>query len=71
MPHLSMSDGDAAVLRELLEAALLDLRREISHTDSREFRGALHQRQLTLERLLQEILVTTDSSMRPDTSAPL
>ena len=38
MPRLSISSGDAAVLRELLESALVDLSREISHTDTREFR---------------------------------
>jgi hypothetical protein len=54
MPHLSLSPEDATILRELLEAALVDLSREISHTDARAFRQALLDRQKALERLLQE-----------------
>jgi hypothetical protein len=53
MPHLTLSPQDATILRELLEAALVDLSREISHTDARDFRRALLDRQRALERLLQ------------------
>jgi hypothetical protein len=54
MPHLSLAPGDATILRELLESALLDLTREISHTDTREFRRALVERREALERVLRE-----------------
>ncbi len=54
MPHLYLAPGDAAILRELLESALIDLSREISHTDTREFRRALLDRREALERVLCE-----------------
>lgn len=54
MPHLSLAPGDATILRELLESALIDLSREISHTDTREFRRALLDRREALERVLRE-----------------
>lgn len=52
MPHLSISSEDATILRELLDVALVDLGREISHTDTREYRLALLERQKAFERLL-------------------
>ena len=55
MPHLSISHDDATVLRELLEAARMDLLRELTHTDSREFRQALLERDRAFERLLEEV----------------
>lgn len=55
MLHLSISSEDAALLREVLEAALVDLRRELWHTDSREFRDLLRDRVQTLERMLEQI----------------
>lgn len=54
MPHLSISPEDATILRELLEAALVDISREISHTDTRDFRRVLIERERALERLLRE-----------------
>jgi hypothetical protein len=55
MPHLCVAPEDATVLRELLEAALTDIAREISHTDNRDFRRALVDRQKAFERLLDEV----------------
>lgn len=55
MLHLSISFEDAAILREVLEASLVDLRRELWHTDSREYRDLLRDRVQTLERLLDEL----------------
>ncbi|MGE5813694.1 MAG: hypothetical protein ACM36C_04335 [Acidobacteriota bacterium] len=55
MLHLSMSFEDAAILREILEAALVDLRRELWHTDAREYRDLLRDRVQTLERMLDEL----------------
>jgi len=43
------------MLREILDAKLLDLRHEVSHTDSREFRVTLHQVEAMLERLLAQL----------------
>ncbi len=55
MPNLSLSFEDAAVLREVLEASLVELRRELWHTDSREFRDLLRQRVDTIERMVEEL----------------
>jgi hypothetical protein len=55
VPEISLSEQDAAILRELLDAKLLDLRREVSHTDSRDFRATLHQVEAMLERLLAQL----------------
>lgn len=55
MLHLSISFEDAAILREVLDAALADLRRELWHTDSREYRDVLRDRVQTLERVLAEL----------------
>ena len=55
MAHLSITPEEATILRELLQVALLDLRREIWHTDTREFRLGLLERQRTVERLIEEL----------------
>lgn len=55
MPHLTMSHEDAAVLREVLDRARVELSREIAHTDAREFRHALHEREKAIERLLAAV----------------
>ena len=60
MPQLTISDKDAGILRELLAAKLVDLRREISHTDSSRFRGTLHEVEGMLERLLEQLPKTVN-----------
>jgi hypothetical protein len=53
--QVELSYDDARLLREVLEASLVELRREISHTDSREFKLTLLERRTALERLLQKV----------------
>ena len=53
--QISISGEDAAILHEILEAKLIDLRREISHTDSARFRTTLHQVEAMLERLIPQL----------------
>jgi hypothetical protein len=53
--QISISDQDAAILRELLDAKLIDLRREISHTDSPRFRHTLEEVETMLQRLLPQL----------------
>jgi hypothetical protein len=53
--HLSIALEDAAVLREVLEAALVDLRRELWRTQPVEYRDLLKQRLATIERLLEDV----------------
>ena len=55
MPEISMSEQDARVLRETLEAKLIELRREISHTDSPRFRDTLYEVDGALERLINQL----------------
>lgn len=59
MVQISMSEQDASMLRETLEAKLVDLRREISHTDSPRFRETLYQ----LEGMLQRLTVQLPQSV--------
>lgn len=55
MLHISLSLDDALVLREVIESSLVDLRREIWHTDSHQFREVLKRRCVSLERTLDEL----------------
>jgi hypothetical protein len=55
VPEISLTEQDAAMLREILDAKLLDLRREVSHTDSRDFRVTLHQVEAMVERMLAQL----------------
>jgi hypothetical protein len=50
--QIALSDQHAALLREMFEAKLRDLRREESHTDSPRFRQTLYQ----LEDMIQSVL---------------
>jgi hypothetical protein len=55
VPQISISDRDAVVLHELLAAKLVDLRREISHTDSPRFRDTLYEVEGMLQRVLAQL----------------
>ncbi|HEY5617467.1 MAG TPA: hypothetical protein VIK60_05945 [Vicinamibacterales bacterium] len=55
MPQISLSDKDAIMLRELLDAKLVELRREISHTDSPRFRDTLYEVEGMLGRVLAQL----------------
>ena len=55
MPQISISDNDASILRELLDAKLIELRREISHTDSPRFRDTLYEIDEVLQRVLTQL----------------
>ena len=49
--ELTLSSEEARALRDLLVSALAELRSEIHHTDSLDFRERLHQQ----ERLLVQV----------------
>lgn len=55
MPQITISDQDARILRDLLNAKLVDMRRETPHTDSRSFRETLYQVEETLQRVLDQL----------------
>jgi hypothetical protein len=55
VPQITISDQDATILRELLNAKLVDMRRETPHTDSRRFRETLYQVEGMLQRVLDQL----------------
>jgi hypothetical protein len=55
MVHISMKFDDAAVLREILETQLLELRRELWHTDTRAFKELLKEREQVLARIVEQL----------------
>jgi len=55
MPQFSLSDRDAGILHELLAARLVELRREISHTDSPRFRDTLYEVEGMLQRVIAQL----------------
>jgi hypothetical protein len=55
VPQITVSDQDARILRELLKAKLVDMRRETPHTDSRSFRETLYEVEGTLQRVLDQL----------------
>ncbi len=58
---ISITGADAAIIREVLDAKLIDLRREISHTDSPRFRDTLYEVEGALQRLLTQIPATANA----------
>ena len=55
MVQIAISEEDASVLRTFLDAKLLDLNREMSHTDSPRFRQTLYELEAVLQRLLAQL----------------
>ena len=50
--QLTLTPDEASELRDVLASTLSDLRTEIAHTDTREYRDLLHERERRLRRLL-------------------
>ena len=55
MLSISIPEDDGRTLKEFLEGRLVDLRREISHTDSPRFRESLHQLEGVIERTIAQL----------------
>jgi DNA-binding NtrC family response regulator len=55
MTRLELTDEEAVILRDLLDARWQELLKEIRHTDHREFRELLKARAATLERLVSQL----------------
>jgi hypothetical protein len=53
--QLNLNSTEATVLREVLTTHLAALRVEIGHTDHREFREMLRQRDEVLERIVAQL----------------
>jgi hypothetical protein len=52
MHHLELSSEEHAVLHGVIAARLAEIRREVHHTDHREFKAFLQDREHVLARLL-------------------
>jgi hypothetical protein len=55
VPQIVLNDEEAEIVREVIEARLRELRREISHTDSPRFRETLYRVDATLDHLLAQL----------------
>ena len=55
MLSISIAEDDGRTLKEFLEGRLVDLRREISHTDSPRFRETLYQLEGVLLRTIAQL----------------
>jgi hypothetical protein len=55
MLQIQLSTEEALLLREILECYLRNLRGEIHHTHSFEYRGALKHEEATLKQLLPQL----------------
>jgi len=53
--QLSLTQEEAAALREVLSTYLSDLRMEIADTDSMRFREGLKRQEVLLKKLLQQL----------------
>ena len=52
---LSLTEREGALLRELLESYLPDLKREAARTEKRELRHSMTERQELVEKLLERL----------------
>lgn len=55
MPRLELTEPEAELLREIAGQALVTMRREIDHTDSRTYREELKWREAILEDLFERL----------------
>jgi hypothetical protein len=53
--QLALTDQETEILRDLLDAYLPDLKREVARTERHSLRHALVQRQELVERLLEQL----------------
>jgi hypothetical protein len=55
MVTIQLTEGEAEMLRGMLEVQLRDLRHEIHHTDDRSFRQVLREKERLLEHLAVQL----------------
>ena len=56
--ELHLSEAERELLDEILKERHMLLQREICHTDNREFRRLLHERESMLEDIIERVDVT-------------
>jgi hypothetical protein len=57
--QLALTEEETEILRDLLDAYLPELKREVARTDRHSLRHALVQRQELVERLLEQLGTVT------------
>jgi hypothetical protein len=55
MITLQIDDNESALLKELVNKYLVDLRREISRTEKKTFRAGLEAEEALMKKLLQQL----------------
>jgi hypothetical protein len=55
MPTISFSDAERQLLVELLDIEVRELAHEIHHTDDRDYRQKLKEKEGTIEELLKKL----------------
>jgi hypothetical protein len=56
MVRIELTAAEAALLAEILESSLSDLRNERMHTDKRELRQTLKERETLIDGLLKRLV---------------
>ena len=66
MFQLNLTDEERALLSELLDVAISEIRMEIADTDRREYREFLKNREVLMKKMLREVtaLETATSSQK-------
>ena len=52
---IELTDKEAAMIKELLASALGEIKAEIRHTDTSDFRKALHEKEDLIRALLERM----------------
>ena len=55
MAQITLTQAEAAALREMLSSYLSDLRMEVADTDSMQFREGLKRQEVLLKNILQQL----------------
>ena len=63
MCQFELTTDEVSLIRELLETGLRELRDEIRHTDSRNFREVLKAREALLQRLNSHLVQQTEPEL--------
>lgn len=67
--HIELRRDDAEMLREWLRQRIVELDKEINRTDSRAFKHELQELDRAMERVLGELSMALDRSVRSEPSA--
>lgn len=65
MIRIELNSEEAALLREVLDSVLSDLRMEIADTDQMDFREMLKARKAFLQRLLEQLAPPSEPPPEP------